>query len=158
MKQAALTLTLAVVFCGCVKAPVRRDIQNSSIMNGSFDSVWTGLIETFSDLNIPIETIEKASGLLVARAMGRMFDNCDCGSPGMLGLENVRGQFNVFVKTVEGGTMVKVNLICEGDLVNTLSSSASSSPATCYSTGKLEAEIISLVRSKLGPTDAGVGS
>jgi len=51
-------------FLNCATAPPPRQIQNSFPIEGEFDKVWTAIIETFSDLQLPIENIEKASGLI----------------------------------------------------------------------------------------------
>jgi hypothetical protein len=50
-------------------------------LRASFDDSWNAVIQTFFDRNIPVRTLEKASGLLESDELrGEIGRDCDCGS------------------------------------------------------------------------------
>jgi hypothetical protein len=133
----------------CATAPVPRQIVNSFQIDKPFDLVWSAVIETFAELQLPIMNMEKDSGLIVTdwiELVGQ--DNsgyCDCGGLGINIEVNRVGKFNVFVKKASGDSCeIKINTSYQqtikfGDLV---------SKRNCISTGKLEKEFFDLVSSK----------
>lgn len=46
-----------------------------------FDPAWSAVVQTFFDKNIPIKTVEKASGILESDELrGEIGRDCDCGT------------------------------------------------------------------------------
>jgi hypothetical protein len=143
---------LAVIFlcfslvC-CATAPAPRQIQNSFPIDRPFDLVWQATIETFSDLNLPIMNMEKASGLITTDWLSANATYCDCGSPGFtIATKEYRGRFNVYVKKIsENSCEVKIN--CLYEMIVNYSSGPLKYP--CVSTGKLEALIYKKITEKI---------
>ena len=135
---------------GCATAPMPRQIVNSfDYGDMEYDSVWSAVVETFAELNLPIDNMEKDSGLITTdhiSFLGTGNDGvCDCGGTGIL-IERARtGKFNVFVKNGSTGVSVRVNAQFE----QTLEFDRSLSTRQCVSTGVLEARINDLIREKL---------
>lgn len=150
MKAKILAMVLVCIFLiSCATAPPPRKIISSFPIEKPFDEVWSALIETFADLQLPIQNMEKASGLITTDWIDftgqTNEDYCDCGGLGLNIEVNRLGKFNVFVKkTTDNSCEVKVNCMFEqtikfGDVV---------SKRKCVSTGNLEAEIFRLIKEK----------
>jgi len=119
-------------------------------IENSYDLVWTALIETFADLNLPIDNMEKDSGLITTDWIdftGQTNEEyCDCGGLGINTEVERTGKFNVFVKKVtENSCEIKVNCIFER-----ITRFGDSFPykRKCLSNGNLEAEIFRLIELK----------
>jgi len=151
MKLKILLLGLfCLYFLNCAVAPQPRQIQKSFPIEGEFDKVWSAIIETFSELQLPIENMEKASGLITTDWIDftgqSNEDYCDCGGLGINMEVNRLGKFNVFLKKVtENACEIKVNCIFQ----QTIEFGDTRSTRKCVSTGNLEAEMYRLVKSKL---------
>jgi len=151
--------------------PQPRQIQNTFPVDKPFDSVWQAVIEAFAELNLPIDNLERDSGLITTDWINFQEQNpengyCDCGkvlipqssSPDwIMGRPikeedvtaktyttfKVRGRFNVFVKESEQGPCeIKINSIFETDF--------DTEQKSCLSTGRLEASLYKIIQKKLG--------
>lgn len=149
------------------------DVTNNSIeTSSSFDDVWNRVIDFFAESNIPVATLEKASGIIVA-------NNVNISNT-LVSVENEQGviadknawfvfpyekgliggrvvcSFNVRVRKQENGkTYVSVNL---GGITGYKSIEYFSSltfrketinqpiPSACYSTGKFERALLNLFK------------
>lgn len=151
MKTKILVTVLFISFlAACASAPAPRTIVNSFAIEADYDAVWSALIETFAELQLPIENMEKDSGLITTdwiEFTGQTNEGyCDCGGLGINIEVNRLGKFNVFVKKVtENSSEMTVNCMYEqtirfGDTVNR---------RKCISTGNLEQEMRDLVTSKI---------
>jgi hypothetical protein len=141
----ALALTL-----GCATAPKPRTIENAFHFDNSYDEIWTAVMESMADLNLPIQTLEKVSGLIATDWIGFGYDKevCDCGGSGIAIDHERRGKFNIFVKQgAAGGVEVKINTVfqVQRELMHEFST------VNCYSTGSLEAQLKTLISQKLTP-------
>jgi hypothetical protein len=65
-----LSLLVSILFAlsGCTSAPPPRSIISQTI-DYPYDNVWTALIDTFAELQIPIDKLEKDSGLVISEWM-----------------------------------------------------------------------------------------
>ncbi len=153
MKSKILALGLASLFLSfCATAPVPRQITNSFSIDKSFDLVWQATIESFAMLQLPIQNMEKDSGLITTDWISFMgqknTDYCDCGGLGMSIERSRAGRFNVFVKKIsENSCEVKVNCIYEQTYEETLIDTIYK--RKCVSTGKLETDMFELIKSKI---------
>lgn len=74
---------------GCASAPVQRDIQRASLVEGAdFDSTWAAVVQVFAERTWSIDNLERDSGIITTDWM--MTDALsdaymDCGSAGLLG-------------------------------------------------------------------------
>jgi hypothetical protein len=60
--------------------PAPASVQPASIPV-PFDDAWKAVIQTFFDSNIPIRTVEKASGIVESEDLrGEVGRDCDCGT------------------------------------------------------------------------------
>lgn len=150
MKAKLLVLGIISLFAiGCATAPTPRTITKSFPVESDYDSAWSALIETFAELQLPIDNMEKDSGLITTdwiEFTGQTNeDYCDCGKLGINIEINRLGKFNVFVKkSTENSCQMTVNSMWEqtyqfGDDVY---------KRKCVSTGNLEREIYDLVATK----------
>jgi len=149
---------LGMIFIGlaCATAPAVRQIQNAFPIDKPFEEVWQATIETFSDLNLPILNMEKASGLITTdlisfRGQKNETGYCDCGKlTAMLEIEQDRfGKFNVYVKkTTDTSCEVRVNSVFE-QAHTSYGQGNALFKRSCVSTGKLEADIFKRISEKI---------
>lgn len=149
LKKLALGLLL-IVTMGCATAPKPRTIENAFHFDRTYDEIWTAVMESMADLNLPIATLEKDSGLIATDWIGFGYDKqvCDCGGAGIAIDHERQGKFNIFVKKgAAGGVEVKINTVFQvrRELMDTMTT------VNCYSTGSLEAQIKGLISKKLSP-------
>jgi hypothetical protein len=53
----------------------------AAIVSAPFDDAWQAVVQTFFERNIPVRTLEKASGLIESDDLrGELGRDCDCGS------------------------------------------------------------------------------
>lgn len=142
---------ICAIAAGCAAAPKARVIQDAFPIEGEYDKVWAAVVETFAELQIPIDNMEKDSGLITTDWIDfsgqTNEDYCDCGSLGINTEVNRTGRFNVFVRKVsEKSCEMRVNTMYEqrfrfgnGPLYK----------RTCVSTGNLEKETYAMVVEKL---------
>ena len=169
MKKIALASSIGLVLIACASVklipPQPRQIQNTFPYNKSFDAVWQATIEAVAEMNLPIATLEKDSGLITIDWVNFQSQNpetgfCDCGklnvpvtgnSDGWIAGQpvkptpdrqystwDVRGHFNIFIKRLENGTCeMKINSVFE------------TGQRSCVSTGRLEASLDGIIRNKV---------
>lgn len=114
--------------------------------------MWQATIESFAELQLPIQNKEKDSGLITTDWIDftgqKNTDYCDCGGLGMNIERSRAGRFNVFVKKTSGNSCeVKVNCVYEQTYEVTLTETTYK--RKCVFTGKLEADMFELIKSKI---------
>ena len=99
MKSFLVLAFAAVVLAGCATAPKEFAFDPTVTIDASYDAVWAAVVEFFAIGSLPIDTIEKDSGLIVTSWMDagkgpheENKDYCDCGSAGMGTKEWTRGK------------------------------------------------------------------
>lgn len=168
-RVAAITGLVILAACaGDIKftPPAPREIQKTFLYDKPYDAVWQAAIEAIAEMNLPIDNLEKDSGLITISwqnfgAQSASTGFCDCGRinapsqysdgewiPGRPnkeagGIETetwyVRGHFNIFVKPIsESSCELTVNSVFETE------------NHTCVSTGRLEATLDKTIREKVG--------
>jgi uncharacterized lipoprotein len=154
MKKYFLLFLGLCFIMACATAPAPRTIVNAFPVNQPFEKVWTAVIETFSDMNLPIQNMEKASGLVVTDwidfTQNQAWDRyTDCGKIGMTNaVQEKRGKFNVFVKKVsEESCEVRINALFSITELSNLTKTTSN--AQCVSTGAFEADFLKLITDKI---------
>jgi len=139
--------TLFLFLLGCAGiAPKMHEFENKEIFEGSFDQIWSAIIETFAERTIPIANMEKVSGFIATEEIKFPSEYADCGATPIgvkFGSTGVLGIFNVFVKEISTNKynisinaryrFITDNLYYKG----------------CESTGKIETWFLSTVRGKL---------
>lgn len=146
---------LGAFLIGCATTQiVKPTIQDTDIIQASFDETWKAVIATLSEMALPIEAVEKDSGLVTTK-----FVNFASGWGEWKKLNGVaevpkvmfatwsQGKYtlNIFVTSLgENTTKVKVTTHIEAYEDN-----VTNSWHVCYSKGIIESQIFNSVRSKI---------
>jgi hypothetical protein len=139
-----IALILCTTALGCATAPTQHVFVKEFTHTEDYDKVWAALIETYSDLNLPIGHIEKASGLITTGWLDVPASYCDCGNPGLSIDGQRQGEFNVFVKQ---GPPVKVKVNATFRVYRTLGDYGGW--VECPSTGEFETRMDSMIKERL---------
>ena len=145
-------LLLLVLVVGCATAPIRQDIQKIFEFDAGYDDVWAAIIDTFGMMQLPIDNVEKDSGLITTDWLSFEVDDgyADCGKGGFgRAVRDLVGRFNVVARDANGTVSVTVNTLYEANRVDVLNPEISSE-VRCYSTGVLEADLVELVEERIG--------
>ena len=118
-------LCLVAVGCATVVPPAAPPPPKESFVAAPFDTVWQRAVAFFANSRVPIQTIEKSSGLIASTRFQMPFDQieawADCGNASSGGstiarlkainnLPTVLADFNVLLRPVGDSTAVRVNL------------------------------------------------
>jgi len=153
MKRAVVLLCVFIV--GCVTMPKEIPvIQNTLEVNIPFDKAWSAVVETISDMQLPIKAIEKDSGILttenVTFANGFLADNeinRVSLKPSVFGGVWRQGRYslNIFVTAIDANhTRIKANSHIEA-----YEQSITNSWYICHSKGIIESTLFESVKSQL---------
>lgn len=130
-------------------APTPAHQDTDIVVDRSYDLVWRDLIAFFADLNVPIRTIERASGIIATEyGLDGADYYLDCGRatfPAML----TRPPMNINVTARADGenrTIVHVNVFGRAELV--LSTLTAPQEERCESTGAFERAIARAVHAQ----------
>ena len=138
-------MTAVLALSACATAPEVYDFDNSKTVSTSYDQTWEKVITYFSSNNIPIKTLEKDSGLVVAeiaRLDGRSISRyADCQASMLDMIEGGKADYNVFVRRAADGTTVTVNT--DFSATRRGVGTATSSFSDCNSKGVFEQEFLS---------------
>jgi hypothetical protein len=124
-------------------------------MPGDFDAAWAAIVEYFAITNLPIRTIEKASGLIVTEWLDAGVGDedgpyCDCGGSGLAVAHWTRGKFSVFLKD-DGVGAVDLRVTCTYQQYRTFGDV--DGMVDCNSTGYLETQLHSYVIANVEGSD-----
>jgi hypothetical protein len=157
-----ITILSLIALTGCAPAGVKNvervEVERTKTFDASFDQVWAVTVEWFASLGIPIEKVEKSSGLISSEWGGVGSDQTyiSCGEPtGNIGLygaefERINIDINIIVRPVDSGVRSTINIFGTAvvDVSNALGS-VSKNTAQCASRGTLEKNYFSFLRSSL---------
>ena len=107
-------LGIVILLTSCATAPPPAVTTHRQLeYDASFEEAWDAVIEAFAEHNIPIDNMEKDSGIITTDWFPSSKDEMDCGSAGFLGYDrNRKARFNVFVHDSDsemGRVEVQVN-------------------------------------------------
>jgi hypothetical protein len=140
-----LALFTILVALSCASAPKAHSFNRTNTFPVDLDATWSAVIDAFGELNIPIDNLEKDSGLITTDWMRVEKDYMDCGGSGISVDSNHRGRFNVVVRQEGAGTKMTVNSV----FTATRSFGDSSAERSCVSTGFLENTLHRLVAERI---------
>lgn len=168
-RHAELVLfTMLVAAAGCIAyvPPPPESARPATSVAGSYDSTWAAVVSYFADRNLPIRTIEKASGIIVAEALRSDLVNrypvleangkpkyrngypvmgpavyANCGSYGG-DIDPASASFNVRVLGDATRSTVRVTTRFRG----MYGSGSSAQTVECTSTGKFESDLEAMVK------------
>ncbi|MGH7819381.1 MAG: hypothetical protein ACREQ9_06390, partial [Candidatus Binatia bacterium] len=129
----------ALALCACTSRvayspPPPAPVESPLLLAVPFDRAWNAVIQTFFEGNIPVRTVEKASGILESDELrGEVGRECDCGTYLGIGIGGYGGayggdayyRFRILVETrgadqtavsLRSGCRARVDAV-EGELV-----------------------------------------
>lgn len=118
-RKASVIAVLALAGCLEVIPPTPAPARPQATIDASVDATWDAVIEVFASENIPIQTLDRSSGLLVAERVRVSRSDADrwasCGGV-KHGLDPVReihathAAFNVLVRSRGEGSTARVTV------------------------------------------------
>ena len=108
--KSLISLSL-LVLTACATAPAQYQFDNSRSFEVGLDEVWPEVVNFFAENNLPISTVERDSGLIVADdlrfSMAEFAQYADCGQSPLATESNARGSVNLFVRerSTDGSTL-----------------------------------------------------
>ncbi len=162
IKYSVLVFTLimfSITGCATVGSPpMHSDIKKSEVLDYPYDAVWGALISSIAEMNLPISTLEKASGIIVLSNMTYDGDVANEGERGsILGIKDViverKLDFNIVVAT-QGLTKTSILINSNFNMRIRRGNGSELFPFTyswerAYSNGKLERSLINNINTKL---------
>ena len=160
-------LMIAMILAGC-GGPVIKDkpratrqetpaiepkLQDSHLFAASFDRVWKAVVATLSQMNYPVESMERENGSVTTKSMNVEEKPIGKGlgristMPSITGGVWSRGWYSLSIFVTPGGenrTNVRITTHIEG-----YESKVSDGWHICYSNGFLEKQFFNSVESKL---------
>ena len=136
-----------------ISPPAEPSHQTSRTFDASYDEVWDATVDWFSESNIPIHQIERASGLIASEHdLGADEALIDCGDidPGHWRLVGVNrtANVNVRVREAEERVLVRVDVFGRGSFTfrDSMTNALSTIEAPrCESTGEVESWIFEFI-------------
>ncbi len=114
MPRLAATLLLALIGCNQLTPPAPATPRIATPVTASFGRTWDAVIDEFADRNIPIRTIERASGLIATEQLTISYKDtaeADCGRLGNYPpLSPTHAIYNVLVRGDSLQSTVKVTM------------------------------------------------
>ncbi len=153
MKKGAVVLTtLFLAACAAGTTTVQQvDVRNSQVYLEDYDTVWESTVDWLASHNIPLDKMDKESGLISSRyALATNNEYLNCGEPtGQAGLfkarfEGMYGNVNIIVRDKETGVKVTASVFGGADVVlrNGYGNVVSSASVHCYTNGVLERDLL----------------
>jgi len=136
--------------------PQQPIIQNTITIDAPFDQVWTAVVSTIADISMPIESIEKDSGLITTKVVVFVSGYAVAGAidqvaekPNVVAgtWKHGRYSFNIFVSSIDENT-TKIKINSQIDAYVELGTMIMSW-YRCYSKGVIEKQIFDSIRAKL---------
>ena len=141
-----LALLLVAAACPSYTPPQTHAVPAQYIVHADFNATWTEIIAFFAESKVPIQTIDKSSGLISSKGFEPAGFWLDCGtfSDG-LGTQTTLtarlADFNVFVRDMgHDSTSVRINFTGYEQVTTMVvgASGPTASRRACTSTGEFE--------------------
>jgi hypothetical protein len=151
----ALTVaTLAVSACGGYRPPVSLAPQPARYTAAPYDTAWARAVEFFANNNIPLQTLDKANGLLssarvdLSPTQAIAWSNCGTWDGDRIITRNtdprtyaVTAQISITIHTTQNATAVRSTVALNGAIRGWRYASR----LECVSTGKFEDALFAYV-------------
>lgn len=137
----------ALFLCGCTTPPAPLAPRSLTAVNAPFSRTWDAVIDVFADRNIPIATMDRASGFIAARpAVTGRADTlyADCGKA--IGVKTLptAASYNLVVRGDSTRSTVKMTI----SFTQTSGEGAFATNKECTSRGTLEAAVEQQIKAK----------
>lgn len=121
-------------------------VKDTAVYSKPFNAVWEDAIEWFAISNIPIDKMDKESGLITSEyGLGASQDIVDCGEPtGNIGLytakfDDTYANLNILIRERDSTTRATINVFGGANVsLHNGFGLVGGSQNKCYSTGSLE--------------------
>lgn len=120
IRRTPVALALGVALAACMATPpeVAAPARDATPVQASFDAAWDAAIDHFAENNIPIATIERASGIIATTQLGvdpeiaEVSSDCGTGSGvnSTIRLRATRAVYNVLVRGDASSATVRVTV------------------------------------------------
>lgn len=64
MKRLLICIFAVIFLSGCATMPTIYSIKNSDFFNADYDEIWTATMQVLAELNYPLRTTDKSSGVI----------------------------------------------------------------------------------------------
>lgn len=114
MKQHVAIAALVGVAAACLSAPQLAPVTRTPLdVAASFERTWQAAVDMFTEQNIPIRTIDRASGLIATDGLNvpvnaRSTSWADCGRSGGAPIRPTAAVYNVLVRGDSSHTTIRV--------------------------------------------------
>lgn len=78
--RSSILAAAALLGTGCIKEPTTAPVPRNYVLHAPVDKVWTALLETVTDLNMPISNIDRASWFYRTPTVYNAGNYLDCGT------------------------------------------------------------------------------
>ena len=155
--KVCVVLSLSLFLSGCVATynpptgVAKRYVYD--FRDVSFDDVWESVVGTYAEFNIPIELIQKESGLISADALTfRRGKHADCGrvvsNGSMVSVSATVVEFNTFVRDMDDGRIrvhVNASYSANYSFYDPIWGTRGEGDMYCVSNGSLENALLSQI-------------
>lgn len=148
----AVIVFLPIAACATI-APPRPVTPTTTYIRLPFDTTWTRVVRFFADAQVPIQTIDRSSGVIASGPFRLPADRveawADCGTMSngetaiarLAAIKNfpvITATFNVFLQPTRDSTSVRVNLGLDG----TADSPGGPTKLRCVTNGAFERDLV----------------
>lgn len=160
---ALIVLALPACAPATISPPAEPTHPRSHTFDASYEEVWDRAVDWFSESNIPIRQIERASGLIASEhQLGADEDLIDCGDidPGdnILQRSERTANMNVRVREADDGVLVQIDVFGRGSFTfhdPMINATNTLEAPRCVSTGEVERWLVDYIEDALGGDAAG---
>ncbi len=151
MKKQLASIVSALAVAACATPAQTFQYDNTRMIKADFDEVWGRTINVLASNNLPIKTLEKDSGIIVAEnelvSVRSMGESASCPTNFMVTPYGGVMNYNVFVRKVDAETTsVAVNTAYRmnyRDMNNAIVSEV------CNSNGNVEKKLLNAISGKI---------
>lgn len=155
MNRSALLLSTVLALCavGCINPPTAKPpAPQDYYYHATPERVWNALLLIYTDLNIPIANMDRASWFMRSQDMVGAGDSTwvDCGTDAyghqLAATTNPSMSVTTLLRATADSTAMRLNVNVGVANVSTVGGSV---PVQCVSKGVLERRVVELVRQRL---------
>ena len=151
-----ITLIIFAIVAGCATTPADKPpIKDAQTIQASFDEVWRATVSTFAEMALPIESMDRGSGLITTRPL-----SFTGGWAAPKEIDRVAQKPSVFLGTWSGGRYTLNVLVTAKGKISTKVKITTHIEAyedymtgqwhTCHSKGVIEKQIFDSIELKVG--------
>lgn len=113
MRPFVIAAYALVTACAVATPPAPPAPRTATDVSASFNKTWEAVIDQFANENIPIRTVDKASGIIATEVLQvptNLDGVADCGRDMGVGLRPTHASYNVLVRGDSAKSTVRINV------------------------------------------------